>query len=157
MGAGAPAFPERGQRHRGTLTFDWPLLADWSWPYTAITGAQDGPQATIIAGIHGCEYVSIYAAMRLARELDPATVRGRILIVPVVNLPAYWERTPFVCPIDGKNPNRFFPGNPNGVFNDVLADFFFTTCIVPSGAFIDRHGGDIVEALEPFAIDAADA
>ena len=136
---------------------DAPLLAGWSWPYTTIIGREDGPQATIIAGIHGCEYVSIHAAMRLAAEIDPAEIRGRVLIVPVVNLPAFQERTPFVCPIDGKNPNRFFPGRPDGTFSEVLADFIFTTCIAPSDAFFDLHGGDMVEELEPFAIFSADA
>lgn len=152
-----PRFGAPGERIQDTLVSDAPLLAGWSWPYTTIVGREDGPQMTIIAGIHGCEYVSIHAAMRLAAELNPDEIRGRVLIVPVVNLPAFQERTPFVTPLDGKNPNRFFPGDPEGTFTDVLADFVFTTCIAPSDAFIDLHGGDMVEALEPFAILAADA
>src|SRR5262249_799410 len=84
MAADGPAMPGRGERHEGTLTSDLPVLQGWTWPYVTIAGRQDGPQATIIAGIHGCEYVSIRAAVRLARELDPAEVRGRILVVPIV-------------------------------------------------------------------------
>src|SRR5690348_14949207 len=99
MTATAPEFPAAGQRHSGAFTSDIPVLADWSWPYVSISGAQDGPRTTIIAGIHGCEYVSIHAAQRLARELDPADVRGQILVVPIVNLPSFWERSPFVTPI----------------------------------------------------------
>jgi len=156
MSTTIPRFGKPGERIQGTLVSAAPLLAGWSWPYTTITGRDDGPLATIIAGVHGCEYVSIRAAMRLATELDPATVRGRILIVPVVNLPGFRERTPFVCPIDGKNPNRFFPGDPEGTFSEVLADFIFRTCIAPSEAFFDLHGGDMVEELEPFAILSAD-
>lgn len=157
MPSATPRYGPPGQRLRDTLVSDAPLLREWSWPYVTIAGHRDGPRATIIAGVHGCEYVSIRAAMRLAEELDPREVRGRVLIVPVVNLPAYWQRTPFVCPIDGKNPNRVFPGAPDGTFSDVLADFIFTTCIAPSDAFIDLHGGDLVEELAPFAIVAADA
>jgi predicted deacylase len=152
-----PRYGVPGERIQDTLVSDAPLLAGWAWPYTTIVGREGGPLATIIAGIHGCEYVSIRAAMRLAAELDPATVRGRILIVPVVNLPAFRDRTPFVCPLDGKNPNRVFPGDPAGTFSEVLADFIFTTCIAPGEAFFDLHGGDMVEDLEPFAILAADA
>lgn len=152
-----PRFGAPGERLQDTLVSDAPLLAGWSWPYTTIVGHEDGPQTTIIAGIHGCEYVSIRAAIRLATELDPGEVCGRVLIVPVINMPAFRERTPFVTPLDGKNPNRFFPGDPAGTFTEVLADFVFTTCIAPSDAFIDLHGGDLVEALEPFAILAADA
>jgi len=157
MPATMPRFGVPGERIQDTLVSDAPLLAGWSWPYTTIVGREAGPQLTIIAGIHGCEYVSIHAAMRLAAELDPSEIRGRVLIVPVVNLPAFEARTPFVTPLDGKNPNRYFPGDPEGTFTDVLADFIFTTCIAPSDAFIDLHGGDMVEALEPFAILAADA
>lgn len=156
MTSETPVFPERGQRRRDRLVSSLPMLREWSWPYVAITGAQDGPQTTIIAGVHGCEYVSIRAAVRLARELDPAAVQGRILVVPVVNLPAFWERTAFVCPLDGKNPNRCFPGDPHGTFTEMLAHFVFSSCIAPGDALLDLHGGDIVEELAPFAIYAAD-
>ena len=152
-----PVFGGRGQRHRGELVADLPPLQGWSWPYVTITGERDGPLATIIAGVHGCEYVSIRAAVRLAREIAPGEVRGRILIVPIVNLPSFRERTPFVCPIDGKNPNRVFPGRADGTFSEALAHFTFTTCIAPSETLLDLHGGDLVEELLPFAIYAANA
>lgn len=85
MSTTRPVMPPVGQRHAGNLTSDLPVLEGWSWPYVTIAGHEDGPLATIIAGIHGCEYVSIHAAVRLARELDPGEVRGWILIVPIVN------------------------------------------------------------------------
>lgn len=157
MAETAPVMPGRGQRKMGEFVSDLSLLRGWSWPYVAINGAEDGPRATIIAGIHGCEYVSIRAAVRLAREIDPAQVRGQILVVPIVNLPAFWERTPFVTPFDGKNLNRVFPGKATGTFSEVMAHFIFTTCIVPSDAFIDLHGGDMVEELVPFTGYLADA
>lgn len=153
----APTFPAAGQRHTGEFTSEHPLLREWRWPYVTISGSEDGPRTTIIAGIHGCEYVSIRAAVRLARELAPTELRGQVLVVPIVNLPAYWERTPFVCPLDGKNPNRVFPGSPDGAFSDVMAHHIFTTCIAPAQALVDLHGGDLVEELLPFAIYAADA
>lgn len=157
MPSTTPRFGAPGERLRDTLVSDAAPLKGLAWPYTTIVGTREGPQATIIAGIHGCEYVSIRAAMRLAAELEPAEIRGRVLVVPVVNLTGFRERAPFVCPDDGKNPNRVFPGNPDGTFSEVLAHFIFTACIAPSGAFIDLHGGDLVEELVPFAIFAADA
>ena len=129
MPSTTPRFGAPGERVRDTLVSAAPLLADWSWPYITLTGREAGPQATIIAGIHGCEYVSIHAAMRLAAELDPATIRGRVLIVPIINLPAYHGRTPFVCPIDGKNPNRVFPGDAAGTASEQLADWVFRNII----------------------------
>jgi len=141
----------RGERYEGMLTSDLAVLRGWEWPYVTINGAQDGPRTTITAGIHGCEYVSIRAAVRLAREIDPAELRGQILVVPIVNLPSYWERTAFFNPYDGKNLNRVFPGKATGTFCEALAYFIFNTCITWGNAFIDLHGGDMVEELLPFA------
>jgi predicted deacylase len=47
---------------------------------------------------------------------------GTIVSLPLLDVPAFLERTPFVCPIDGKNPNRFFPGNPEGSFTEIMDD-----------------------------------
>ena len=152
MSATTLNFPTKGQRDEGVLISDLPILSGWSWPYVTITGENDGPQATILAGVHGCEYVSIRAAVRLAREIDPAEVWGRILVLPIMNLPAFWERTGFVCPFDGKNPNRFFPGSATGTFTEAMDYHIFTTCIAPSDALLDLHGGDIVEELIPFSV-----
>jgi predicted deacylase len=62
-----------------------------------------------------------------------------------------------VTPEDGKNLNRCFPGSYDGTFSDALARAVFETLIEPAGALIDLHGGDQVEALEPFSLyDASD-
>ena len=145
-------FPAAGRKDRRTLAFDAPLLAGLEWPYFAISGAADGPTLCVIAGIHGAEYPPIDAVMRFCHDLDPATLRGRVVGVPIVNLPAFWERTPFVCPTDGKNPNRAFPGDPAGTFTDVLAYHVFTSIIRRGDYLVDVHCGDMVEDLEPFSL-----
>jgi predicted deacylase len=144
-------MPASGQRLEGELQSDLTVLRGWTWPYIAINGAHDGPRATITAGIHGGEYVSIRAAVRLARELDPAEVHGQIVVVPIVNLPSFWERMAFYNPYDGKNLNRVFPGKAKGTFTEALAYFIFNSVILPSDSYVDLHGGDMVEDLLPFA------
>ena len=72
--------------------------------------------------------------------------------MPVLNLPAFRARTPFVVPDDGKNLNRCFPGDPAGTLADRLAYDAFTQLIAGSDALVDAHTGDMVEALEPFAL-----
>lgn len=153
----APRFPGAGLRHRGTLRAALPEPRGLELPYFALTGRAVGPLTTIVAGVHGCEYVSIHAATRLAREIDPGSPIGRLLVAPIVNLPSFWERAPFACPRDGKNPNGVFLGTPTGTHSEQLAHFVFTTCIKPAQALLDLHGGDMVEELLPSSIYAADA
>ena len=112
----------------------------------------DGPRVALIAGIHGCEYASIAALQRFLAGLDESRLRGSIMAVPVANVTGFRARSPFVTPEDGRNLNRCFPGDPNGEFSQVLAHHLFERVIRPSDALIDLHGGDLVEALEPFTL-----
>jgi uncharacterized protein len=110
------------------------------------------PRVSVIGGIHGCEYSSIAAVTKLMRELEREELDGTITGVPVVSMRSFQERSPFVVPEDGKNLNRAFAGDPQGTYTDRLAHDIFTRLIEPVDAVLDLHGGDLVEALEPFAL-----
>jgi len=127
-------------------------IADLELPCIEVTGALDGPRLCLIAGIHGCEYSSVAAVRHFARGLDPERLAGSVTAVPIVNLPSFWARSPFVTPADGKNLNRCFPGSSEGTYSEVLAHEVFERLIAPSDYLVDLHGGDMVEALEPFAL-----
>ena len=128
-------------------------LAGAATPVIELTGDQDGPRLTVLAGVHGCEYAPMAAVRQWTRELaDQGGLRGRVTAVPVLNLTSFRSRTPFVTPDDGKNLNRCFPGDPDGTFSERLADAVFRELITGSDAVIDVHAGDMVEALEPFAL-----
>ena len=127
-------------------------LADLEIPYFEAQGTRPGPRLCLLAGVHGCEYSSIAAVVRFMRGLDTERLAGSIVAVPVVNPESFRGRTPFVSPADGKNLNRCFPGDPQGTFSDVLADLVFRRFVRGSDALLDLHGGDMVEALEPFAL-----
>jgi predicted deacylase len=127
-------------------------LAGIQVPLIEITGSAGGPELTVIAGVHGCEYASIAGVRRWARALESAELRGRVRVVPVLNMSAFRARTPFVVPEDGKNLNRCFPGNPSGTLAERLAHAAFSKLIAGADAVIDVHCGDMVEALEPFTL-----
>jgi predicted deacylase len=127
-------------------------LAGFDVPVVELTGAAGGPRLTVLAGVHGCEYAPMAAVRRWTRALAGRDLRGTVRAVPVLNLPAFRARTPFVVPGDGKNLNRCFPGDPDGTVADRLAHAAFTQLITGSDALIDVHAGDMVEALEPFAL-----
>src|ERR1700749_2716239 len=127
-------------------------LAGLAVPFVQVTGAADGPTLTVIAGVHGCEYASMDGVRRWLRTLEGRELRGRVRAVPVLNVTAFATRTPFVVPEDGKNLNRSFPGDPAGTLAERLAYDAFTQLITGSDAYVDAHCGDLVEALQPFAL-----
>ncbi|HEX9063516.1 MAG TPA: succinylglutamate desuccinylase/aspartoacylase family protein [Streptosporangiaceae bacterium] len=127
-------------------------LAGTSVPVVEVTGAEDGPALTVIAGVHGCEYASIAAVRQWSAGLGRRELHGRVTVVPVLNVTAFTARSPFVVPEDGKNLNRCFPGDPAGTLADRLAHAAFTQLITGSDALVDVHCGDLPEALEPFAL-----
>jgi uncharacterized protein len=135
-----------------TLTRRSFSLAGLNVPALEATGTGDGPALTVLAGVHGCEYASMAGLRTWMRRLPDGELHGRVLAVPVLNLTAFRARTPFVVPEDGKNLNRCFPGNPSGSLAERLAYDTFTQVIAGSDAVIDMHAGDMVEALQPFAL-----
>lgn len=137
---------------RRTIIFPHEQLAGLEHPAFEARGAKDGPHVALIGGIHGCEYSSIAAVTRFMNELEAGELAGSITAVPVVSMQSFTRRSPFVVPEDGKNLNRCFPGSYDGTYTDVLARSLFDELIEPADILIDLHGGDMVEALEPFAI-----
>jgi predicted deacylase len=147
-----PPLPEPGQKRRGVLRFSHPTLSGWEWPFVVARGPEDGPAIALLSGVHAGEYPPIAANIRFMRELDPAQLRGTIVSIPIVDPPAFYARGAFLCPIDGKNPNRCFPGTPTGTFSDVLAHAIFSNIIARATHLIDLHCGDVYEDLAPFTI-----
>jgi predicted deacylase len=137
---------------RRTIVFSDPRLAGLEHPAFEARGSRDGPRVALIGGIHGCEYSSIAAVTRFMNELETDELAGTVTAVPVVSMQSFLQRSPFVVPEDGKNLNRCFPGSYEGTYTDALARSIFDELIAPADVLIDLHGGDLVEALEPFAI-----
>src|SRR4051794_21392047 len=144
---------EESDVERTALTLDTLPGDPLEIPYARVTGrAGEGPRLTVVAGVHGTEYTGMAALMRLIGQLDPEQLRGTLTVVPVLNQLAFWSRTPFVVPADGKNLNRAFPGDPAGSYTDALAHELFEAFIRPSDVLLDLHAGDLPEALEPFCL-----
>ena len=48
----------------------------------------DGPTVLLMSGTHGDEYEGQVVLCRLVRELEPAQITGRVIILPMANYPA---------------------------------------------------------------------
>ena len=144
--------PDPGARVEGQVAWGDPVVTGWDWPYVAVRGAQPGPAVLVTAGIHGSEYPSIDAAVRLGASLDPESIRGQVLCLPLMNPGAFWERAAYVSPVDNRNLNRVFPGKPKGSFTERLAWLLVQRAMRHADAFLDLHGGDMPEALVAFTI-----
>jgi uncharacterized protein len=69
-----------------------------------------------------------------------------------VNISAFKARSIYICPIDGINLNRVFPGKADGSGTEQLAAWIFHNIIRQGEYYVDLHGGDLNEALVPFTL-----
>ena len=120
-------------------------------PISIIHGTGPGPVLQLTAGVHGMEYAPIVALQRLRTSIDPATLRGTIVMVHIANMPSFLGRTIYYSPIDGKNLNRVFPGNASGTISDRIADVITREVIAKATHVLDLHGGDGNESLRPYS------
>jgi len=102
-------------------------------------GAQLQPLALVTAGVHGDEYEGPAAIAALARRLDPQTLAGSVIAVPVVN-PMAFAAAQRLSP-DGGNLARTFPGVAGGSPTERLAAWFFEGVARCASYMIDLHSG----------------
>ncbi|MGX1787648.1 succinylglutamate desuccinylase/aspartoacylase family protein [Bosea sp. NPDC055332] len=97
-----------------------------------------GPTILFTGGVHGDEYEGPIAISRLARSLDPATIQGRVIMIPALNIPAVMNDTR-LSPVDNRDMNRCFPGNPKGTFSEMLAHFVDAVLLPLVDISVDLH------------------
>ena len=119
-------------------------------PLTVIKNG-DGPTVLFTGANHGDEYEGPVALSKLARALDPAEVRGRVIVMPALNLPALRAGTR-VSPIDGRNMNRVFPGAREGTVTEVIAHYVQTELLPLADVVVDLHSGGRSLVLVPCAV-----
>ncbi|MEQ2563692.1 M14 family metallopeptidase [Ventrimonas sp. CLA-AP-H27] len=130
-------------------TLPLPVTSPFPIEMTVVCGCRPGKTLVVTAGVHGCEYVGIEALNRLKRELEPAALSGRVILLPLVNPEGFYHGSKQTIPADGQNLNRMFPGKSDGTFSSQLARVLEETLYPEANFLMDLHGGDVNEALTP--------
>ncbi len=119
-------------------------------PVTLVRGRESGPVLALIAGTHGSEVAPIIALQRVRQQLDPARLRGTVILVHVANLPSFLGRTVYYSPVDRKNLNRVYPGRADGTVSERIAWAITREVIERADYVVDMHAGDGNESLRPY-------
>ena len=151
---------ERGARSRTRLRVA--ELADGSpveIAVMAVRGAEPGPVLYLGGAFHGDEIAGTQIVGRLARGLDPATLRGTVIAVPVQNPLAFQVQHRFFVghmlksPMDQNpaDPWAAFPGDADGNTASVMAHAIFENLMRHADFMIDVHTPTTGGRYAPFA------
>ncbi|UWR10001.1 N(2)-acetyl-L-2,4-diaminobutanoate deacetylase DoeB [Sulfitobacter mediterraneus] len=118
-------------------------------PITVIANGT-GPTALLTGANHGDEYEGPIALQDLAVTLTPDQITGRVIILPMMNMPAF-AAGKRCSPIDGANMNRSFPGKPDGSVTAKICDFIAAQLVPLADVVLDFHSGGSTLDFLPFA------
>ena len=118
-------------------------------PVGTVVGARSGPKFGISSAMHAGEFAGIHAAIRLFRELDPATLRGEVRIIPIMSTRAFFARSTQLSPVDEREMHFQPVGRPEGTYSEFHIDCVFNL-LRDLDLHIDMHAGEYVQALDPW-------
>jgi N-alpha-acetyl-L-2,4-diaminobutyrate deacetylase len=118
-------------------------------PITVIANGE-GPTALLTGANHGDEYEGPVALQNLCVSLRPEQIMGRVIILPMMNLPAF-AAAARCSPIDRANMNRSFPGRPDGTATQKICHYIATVLVPQADIVLDFHSGGKTLDFLPFA------
>lgn len=107
-------------------------------PYVAVKGAKSGKTLWLNGQVHGDEINGVLAALRFARGLDPATMRGNVVVTPTANphaLDSRRKRNPY----DELDLDQCYPGSAKGLISERLAHALFSEIRGTADMLINLH------------------
>lgn len=114
-----------------------PLGIPLKLPVMIAKGAKPGKTMGITSALHGNEINGIPIIHRLFRKLNTDTLNGAIIALPVVNIPAYFNKQRRF--IDNVDLNHIMPGVHNGTVSEVYAYRFFEKVVKKVDYLVDLH------------------
>lgn len=119
-------------------------------PIAVVVGGP-GPTVFLSGGVHGDEYEGQLEIARFLREIGEGDVKGRIIAIPSMNLPAALahRRT---SPVDDVNLGRAFPGERDGTVTRMFAHYVEHEVLPLADFVLDMHSGGSSLDYTPAAI-----
>lgn len=106
-------------------------------PLIAIRGAKPGPVFGLTCALHGNELNGIPVVHKLIDAIDPATLRGTVVVAPVLNIPGFVSHQRVFR--DGADLNHLMPGVVDGNESQVWAHRLFDRIASRFDLLIDLH------------------
>ncbi|MFC4518477.1 succinylglutamate desuccinylase/aspartoacylase family protein [Cupriavidus pinatubonensis] len=106
----------------------------------AVLKQGEGPTVLLTGGNHGDEYEGPVALMKLLQRMPSMRIRGRLIVIPALNFPAFLNGSR-TSPIDHGNLNRLFPGDRNGSLTAMIAHYVDTELFPRADVVLDLHAG----------------
>lgn len=128
--------------HRATLELPIGRLMSGSsvaLPVMVLHGRADGPVMWLSAAVHGDELNGVEIIRRVIGSLDPRTLGGTLLAIPVLNVYGFNTGDRFLP--DRRDLNRSFPGSARGSLAGRIAHLMMTEVVDRAGIGIDLHTG----------------
>lgn len=110
-------------------------------PVLVINGAKPGPNLCLTGAVHGDELNGIEIIRRTMYDLEPDKLSGRVIGVPIVNLPGFQRGSRYLP--DRRDLNRHFPGSTDGSLADRIAHSLFESVIRHCDMLVDIHTGSL--------------
>lgn len=107
-------------------------------PLLIANGAKPGKTLVVFAAVHGDELEGVQAIQDVFHGLNTDEMSGRLIAVPVANLPAF-RALQRESPIDGLNLARTFPGKKDGTVTERIAHYLGELIIPQGDFFLDLH------------------
>lgn len=110
-------------------------------PVLVVNGAKPGPDLCLTGAVHGDELNGIEIIRRTMYDLEPDKLSGRVIGVPIVNLPGFQQGSRYLP--DRRDLNRHFPGSTEGSLADRIAHSLFESVIRHCDMLVDIHTGSL--------------
>ncbi|MCY4466915.1 MAG: succinylglutamate desuccinylase/aspartoacylase family protein [Chloroflexi bacterium] len=109
-------------------------------PLHIVNGAQDGPTLVVQAGTSGLEIEPSLILPHVVKELDPAQVRGALILAPLMNTSGF-EFTQVNSAWDDKHLNRLGRGDVDGSISQQMVHQYYQAAIAKADALLDIRSG----------------